>query len=543
MGIEVKLTSSEVESLSPDASSLKAARGLVKQAKWPLLAYSEQALWGHCQGSGKNPYVAMVDLSQPEIAFKCSCPSRKFPCKHGLALLLNFVEHQDWFLSAAEPANVTEWLEKRAATAQKKEQRSQDKLDKAKAALEKAQQAAQEAAAGKAQVKSASLIKREAAIAEGVAELKLWLDDCLRSGLLQVMDQRFKDINRLSKRLIDAKAPALANMLQEAKDIDCSSMAGRRQYLKHLSRLYLLASTFEQRESLPREWQSEIARLVGITTPKEEVMAAAMVANGGQDVIPEQVLVVADVPDKVANGTTHRQFCYRLEQQAFVSYFTFVPNNTQAAQQVDQPLPVGAVFSAKVYPYPGLQQVPRVLLEERVLHSKISQSDAAAEAVAAATAGDHETQDAGAGAGNSTTTTTTAALRAVGTADDARTLWAQVKGVPDMLAAVKATAQYMAQNPFADFYPVVLELANFAQQGAKTTGTWYLGDSTGHARQLSGEKTILHQQVVSCLALTGGAEFTAVVLLNDVTTILCGLICNDRYVPLPLPFSFRLSRQ
>ncbi len=45
---------------------------------------------GLCQGSGRQPYQARVDLAEP--AFKCSCPSRKFPCKHGLALLLLFAK-------------------------------------------------------------------------------------------------------------------------------------------------------------------------------------------------------------------------------------------------------------------------------------------------------------------------------------------------------------------------------------------------------------------------------------------------------------------
>ena len=45
-------------------------------------------LWGLCAGSGKNPYQTIVDLSGP--AYKCSCPSRKFPCKHALGLLLNW---------------------------------------------------------------------------------------------------------------------------------------------------------------------------------------------------------------------------------------------------------------------------------------------------------------------------------------------------------------------------------------------------------------------------------------------------------------------
>ena len=101
------LTVEEVIALAPDDASAKAARGLVAPSKWPLLGASEAAAWGECQGSGSKPYQTQVDLAGP--AFKCSCPSRKFPCKHGLALLLLRAEHPARF-TGAQPAWVGEWL-------------------------------------------------------------------------------------------------------------------------------------------------------------------------------------------------------------------------------------------------------------------------------------------------------------------------------------------------------------------------------------------------------------------------------------------------
>ena len=79
-------------------------------------------VWGHCQGSGKNPYQTVIDLN--DIAFKCSCPSRKFPCKHGLGLLLLYARQPDQFTQAEEPEWVTAWLAKRTEKAEKKEQKA-----------------------------------------------------------------------------------------------------------------------------------------------------------------------------------------------------------------------------------------------------------------------------------------------------------------------------------------------------------------------------------------------------------------------------------
>ena len=121
-------TAAQIAQLAPDAASNKAAAALGAN-KWPLLEKQGNALWGHCQGSGKNPYQTAVDLSA-EPAFKCSCPSRKFPCKHGLALLLRYAENPERFQEATPPDWVTAWLEKRQQTRAAKAERA-DKPEKA----------------------------------------------------------------------------------------------------------------------------------------------------------------------------------------------------------------------------------------------------------------------------------------------------------------------------------------------------------------------------------------------------------------------------
>src|SRR5689334_16340592 len=104
------LSSAQVESLAPDASALVAGRKLARASAWTSLGQSERAIWGECQGSALyQTQVARVDL-----AAKCSCPSRKFPCKHGLGLMLLAAEDATGFVAAAEPGWVASWLSKRA---------------------------------------------------------------------------------------------------------------------------------------------------------------------------------------------------------------------------------------------------------------------------------------------------------------------------------------------------------------------------------------------------------------------------------------------
>ena len=69
-----------VVSAAPDASSLAAARKLAHPGPWSDTGSNDVLVWGKCQGSGKVPYQVSVDTAAP--AYRCSCPSRKFPCKH-----------------------------------------------------------------------------------------------------------------------------------------------------------------------------------------------------------------------------------------------------------------------------------------------------------------------------------------------------------------------------------------------------------------------------------------------------------------------------
>src|SRR3954468_8235398 len=90
-------TPEQVLALAPDASSAKSGKDLSTPRKWLTLGVNDTCAWGSIQGSGKNPYQTSIDFTGP--AFKCTCPSRKFPCKHGLGLFL---------ILAQQPGAVTE---------------------------------------------------------------------------------------------------------------------------------------------------------------------------------------------------------------------------------------------------------------------------------------------------------------------------------------------------------------------------------------------------------------------------------------------------
>ena len=85
----MQLTSDSALSHAPDDASKTNARALAQPEKWLRLGAFDsdegEVAWGEIKGSSGS-YHTRVEIEEP--AFRCTCPSRKLPCKHALALLL-----------------------------------------------------------------------------------------------------------------------------------------------------------------------------------------------------------------------------------------------------------------------------------------------------------------------------------------------------------------------------------------------------------------------------------------------------------------------
>src|SRR5258708_13734342 len=104
----MNLTLEQIEKMAPDAASAAAGKKLVGIKHWPELGRSPAALWGKCQGSAV--YQVKVDLAN--LGYNCNCPSRKFPCKHVLGLLLLFVQSPAALVAPTAPDSPADWLAK-----------------------------------------------------------------------------------------------------------------------------------------------------------------------------------------------------------------------------------------------------------------------------------------------------------------------------------------------------------------------------------------------------------------------------------------------
>lgn len=262
------LDANQILALAPDAASAKAGSQLAMPRNWSNLGRNEAALWGECQGSGKNPYRTQVDLTEP--AFKCSCPSRKFPCKHGLGLYLLLDASPALFISGDIPAWVSDWLQSRQS-------RQEKKAEKAAAEPEASAEAAASAAAQARKREE----KREEKVDAGIRELQTWLHDLAREGLASVRSRGQGFWEAIAARMVDAQAAPLARRLRRAGGmLYQSSLPHAEQVVAHeLASLYLLAQAWQRIGDLPPALQADVRTLLGWTLGQEDVLREAPVAD------------------------------------------------------------------------------------------------------------------------------------------------------------------------------------------------------------------------------------------------------------------------
>lgn len=318
----LNLTEEQIIQLAPDASSVKAGKGLATATKWVLLEYSERAIWGHCQGSGKTPYQTVIEVKN--IAFKCSCPSRKFPCKHGLGLLFLYTAHPDLFRQAEEPDWVADWLSRREEKAEKKEQKAKNETP-----VDKASQAKRQAL-------------RHKKVLNGIDDLQIWMKDLLRNGLLNIPERAYTLFDSMARRMVDAQAPGFANRLRTMQEIDFYDENWKYILTDHLGKLYLLSESYKNLEKQPEEWQCEIRTQTGYPQAKEEVLAG--------DAIADLWMVLHKRSRKVNELNTETYWLYGQQSRRFATYLNFItPGSLPEVNLVP-----GSVYEGQLCFYKGV---------------------------------------------------------------------------------------------------------------------------------------------------------------------------------------------
>ncbi|MER7508813.1 SWIM zinc finger family protein [Streptomyces lavendulae] len=313
-GQQVRRTAEQVLALAPDEASRKAGGKLGGEGSWTHTGCSASgAVWGLCKGSGSTPYRTVVDLTGP--AYKCSCPSRKFPCKHALGLLLLWAGRGAGDPVAA-PDWAAEWLAGRTARA---ERRTAGPVD-AEAARKRAE-------------------RRAGRVGAGVAELERRLSDVLSGGLAGQERSGYAGWEETAARMVDAQAPGLASRVRELGAIPGCGAGWPARMLEEFALLHLLDRAWLGVSGLPEPLAATVRSRVGLPQPAEG------------EAVGDQWLVLAQYDSVSADGrlTTRRTWLWGLGSGRPALVLDFGP----PGRPPELALPVGLALEAEVRFRPG----------------------------------------------------------------------------------------------------------------------------------------------------------------------------------------------
>lgn len=191
------ITAEFISRAAPNAAAAQNGQKISRSGGFQSLFISEDKtlIFGDCKGSGSKPYRTSADFSGDTPVFRCSCPSRQFPCKHSLAIMYDWLAGKN-FGVAQIPADI---LEKRQKLAKRAEKGVPDE------AAEKKPPKQNKAAAAKK-------LKKQA---EGLELAEQFVNDLFSRGISSVSSAAAEQYKNLAKQLGDYYLPEPQAIMNE----------------------------------------------------------------------------------------------------------------------------------------------------------------------------------------------------------------------------------------------------------------------------------------------------------------------------------------
>lgn len=334
-----KLNADQVNAMAPDPASLKAGQGLANTRHWLSLGGNEAGLWGECKGSGKQPYKVRVDLAN--LGYACTCPSRKFPCKHVLGLLLLATASSAKMAGPTPPDWFSDWLKKRAARGQVAAKQTERKTSKET----RQKQAARRAA------------RREKLAETGIDALERWLRDFARLGPASVQSAPASFWDEQAARMVDAQLPGAARQIREMAAVSGSRPDWAEMLLLRVGRLYLLTQAYRKLDTLPAAAQQDVHALLGWTVNQEELLASVPGVN-------DDWLVLASRTDEDEKTGLRAQFNWLWGRTS--SRLALILNYAFRNQPLDASLVPGLVLRGELVYFPAAVPLRAIFKDKQI---------------------------------------------------------------------------------------------------------------------------------------------------------------------------------
>jgi hypothetical protein len=350
----------KIEAIAPDQASLVAARKLVKPSGWSGLSSDDAGLvWGECQGSGSSPY--RVVISEIDGGYKCTCPSRKFPCKHNLALMWMRAEGKTPFQAAQAPEWVQDWIRRRRSSSTRP---TEDDAGASKpknlsaVTAQPSEEVDPKVDARAAAARDRSRREREEAVLAGLDDLDQWLVDQVDAGLAAFPQHAGKSCRSIAQRLVDAKAPGLASGLDNLP----TRIYGLPEHLRatvaleQLGRLHLLAEAYRRQEVLNAELCADARREIGWAQSRESLLSeeSALCLSGSWRVVGTVSEVQPDRLRRLETWLWREAAADGLQAAVLIDFVPVASGQTRGAYRTGERIGATLVFYPSARPLRAL---------------------------------------------------------------------------------------------------------------------------------------------------------------------------------------------
>jgi len=325
-------TENQVKSLAKNATAALNAEALAKSSLWESLGYSseEQVIWGQIKGSSSVRYQVAVNVDA--ATFLCTCPSRQFPCKYGLALLWRFsVEAEKFDTAASIPAEVAQWV----AKSRKKSTVPQDPAPALPEQVSKAND------------------KRMLSVQAGFEDLQLWLEDLISEGMIQAPEKYHNYWDQAARRLVDAKAAGIALIIKNLAFIDYTQVGWQKFLLNKLAYIQMVLDAFKHIEQLPPLQAWDLKHLIGWTTQRKNIVDS-------QQFYQDKYLVLAVAHSQVDQIFERQVWVYGEKSEQIAVFIEYAPKGSN----FEGVFFVGQCFEASIAFYPSALPRRALLIEQ-----------------------------------------------------------------------------------------------------------------------------------------------------------------------------------
>lgn len=200
-----EITEQQILALAPNAAAASNGKKISQKGGFVRLERTEDdtLYMGECTGSGKSNYITSADyIDENNPVFRCSCPSRQFPCKHSLALLYEMLAKKEFNI-----CEVPEDIQKKRDKKQAKENKANEAAKPESEMTEEEKQKAEKKKASAAKTARNARVKKLKSQLEGLDLVEKVVNDLMSAGLGTIGGASLKTYQQLAKQMGDYYLP------------------------------------------------------------------------------------------------------------------------------------------------------------------------------------------------------------------------------------------------------------------------------------------------------------------------------------------------